>query len=50
MYPSPRTTALLLAVMFKRAGKTESAHREKTLRHVARRSTLGNSFTLEVRD
>lgn len=50
MYPSPRTTALLLAVMFKRAGKTRARISEKTLRHVARRSTLRDSFTLEVRD
>jgi hypothetical protein len=50
MYPSPQTTALLLAVMLKRAGKTRARISEKTLRQVARRKTLRDAFVSEVHD
>ncbi|KPN91530.1 hypothetical protein AL066_14740 [Pseudomonas nunensis] len=49
-YPTPETVALRLAVLLKRSEKTRARVSEKTLRILAGRSTLRESFVVSVRD
>lgn len=49
MYPAPRTVALLLAVLMKRAAKTRARISDKTLKVISRRKNLRVKFLGDVR-
>ncbi len=49
-YPTPDTVALRLAVLLKRTEKTRARVSEKTLRILSGRSTLRDSFVIDLRN
>lgn len=50
IYPAPRTVAILLAVLMKRAAKTRARISDKTLKVISRRKNLRAKFLGDVRD
>ncbi|GGX23289.1 hypothetical protein [Undibacterium macrobrachii] len=49
MYPSSKQVALIIAVLFKRSEKTRARVSEKTIKSLARRTTLRSAFTSDLR-
>lgn len=49
MYPSAKQVALLAAVMLKRSEKSRARVSEKTIKHLAGRTTLRSAFTADLR-